>query len=1332
MPRALFTEFAFEIGSSLLTEVRRLQALLSERDKSVHDLKEERDDLDKTVDSLRTTLRQQEASADKFKEENWNLEVTSQELRNQLADAQAAAARAEADFKRTMKQLTSAREVAESHKIETEKLVQSLDDLKGKHETDVAQMRKQAASLSRDKSDLQSTLDTLKSDIAKKEKAFKSFPSPMSAGAITEFSTPVNGDREDELLFTGPAASRRKDGPGSAFLTPGGAGHDYRTDYDDSPEPSPTKPKIVLGPSHPTNELETLKQSLAHAHRHINTLKGSIQREKEQKLMYKRQLAKDGTPGHVPGAWGDEDEDEDEAEDVLEEEPIKPARRTPHRLARGRGSGRGGRGGARLTLAQKLGIAAAERERGEWEEEEYDLPNSSTIRDLRQETLDDEPSPFIVPSAPPSRPTSTESLDPAFANVLRDLPSTNDPYSSLHGSSPLKSLPIEPVEPSPSTKKSRGGAGFQDAARPLSLIGSTSVPTSLGAEFSGFGGMNDQSHMLLEELEVERPELKEMGVQADPEPVPVPEPVIKEVIREVIVEVPVEKIVERIVEVPVEKIVEVERIVNVNVDRPVEVEKIVERIVEVPFNVDKLVEVPVEKIVEKIVEVPVEKIVEVERIVNVNVDRPVEVEKIVERIVEVPVDRIVEKIVEVPVDRIVEVPVDRIVERIVEVPVEVEKIVERIVEVPVEKIVERIVEVPASIPIPPPKSYSSADIQTDEIEQPVPPSAVSREVEIQTTPMLNLEIQSMIIDREEIEIPISSASATSLSRLSFPASIGDDGDISFPAPRTPRITSMASQRSPRPVAMIFEDPDDGDSSGLENENETETEAEYTDAREALGLTPTPSQSISDFHSAAGSIHQTDAETPDSDADSIITSRNGVRQSYNSLSTHHGRRVSQMSNATSRPHSALHPIAAPVQTKPEVKEASIQTDEWTPPAPPVAIAPSTPIFHRVATTSSASAPPFQFISSPARDNTFNTSTASITPTNIRSTSPPVISKTPFRDSASTFGGSKPRVQTPGHNRGDRRQSIESAFSQGVMNVGGGDENSRMSPPRMLPPPPVDKTRPPTMMMPPPPPMPPPATLPVKKVLPPPRPTSPPPIELIQRATTPTFGRSVTPVGGQSLMVPPGGRGYVRVHGSSVPPSSNGSQNLRQPSSTSSFRSAPNGPNSYNHSQRSPIIPGFPEHGGTLNNRRAENLSSTPSLLLSGGSSQAPSRRPSVSSSRSSEIHTMPPPNMRTPARNSISRNTMNAPTTPGRGLDDSGTDPDVIHAITQTMIGEYLYKYTRRVVGKGYGEKRHKRFFWVHPYTKTLYWSDADPGSSSVGESSAKSGESIPSFCWLWG
>lgn len=78
--------------------------------------------------------------------------------------------------------------------------------------------------------------------------------------------------------------------------------------------------------------------------------------------------------------------------------------------------------------------------------------------------------------------------------------------------------------------------------------------------------------------------------------------------------------------------------------------------------------------------------------------------------------------------------------------------------------------------------------------------------------------------------------------------------------------------------------------------------------------------------------------------------------------------------------------------------------------------------------------------------------------------------------------------------------------------------------------------------------------------------------------------------------------------------------------------------------------------------------------------------------------------------------------------------------TQTMIGEYLYKYTRKVMGAGISEKRHKRFvsdvsqgtlflshpffqFWIHPYTRTLYWSAKDPASGGASESTSKSSTS---------
>lgn len=77
-----------------------------------------------------------------------------------------------------------------------------------------------------------------------------------------------------------------------------------------------------------------------------------------------------------------------------------------------------------------------------------------------------------------------------------------------------------------------------------------------------------------------------------------------------------------------------------------------------------------------------------------------------------------------------------------------------------------------------------------------------------------------------------------------------------------------------------------------------------------------------------------------------------------------------------------------------------------------------------------------------------------------------------------------------------------------------------------------------------------------------------------------------------------------------------------------------------------------------------------------------------------------------------------------GIDATGfspnTDPRMIQAITQTMIGEFLWKYTRKTGRGEMSENRHRRYFWVHPYTRTLYWSDRDPSTAGRTELRAKS------------
>lgn len=131
-----------------------------------------------------------------------------------------------------------------------------------------------------------------------------------------------------------------------------------------------------------------------------------------------------------------------------------------------------------------------------------------------------------------------------------------------------------------------------------------------------------------------------------------------------------------------------------------------------------------------------------------------------------------------------------------------------------------------------------------------------------------------------------------------------------------------------------------------------------------------------------------------------------------------------------------------------------------------------------------------------------------------------------------------------------------------------------------------------------------------------------------------------------------------------------------------------------------VPAVKNSGTTTRSRRqshrSEARSGAPSIM---------SRRSSLSSFTSEIDHRF---------------NIPGGPSWQPAGMPAGGTDPRMIQAITQTMIGEFLWKYTRKTGRTGMSENRHRRFFWIHPYTRTLYWSDRDPQSAGKSELKAKS------------
>ncbi|TBU22578.1 hypothetical protein BD311DRAFT_138610 [Dichomitus squalens] len=1270
--RADDVEFAFEIGSGLLTEVRRLQSLLGERDKAIQDMKEEKDDLEKSLENLRQALRQQEQSADKFKEENWNLEVTLQELRTQAADSQATAQRLEGENKRLTRLLTTTRETADQHKNEAERQQVAFEELKAKHETDVAQARKHAASLQRDKSDLQQALDSMKAEVAKASRRLPRFGSPLTPNGVTASEAVTPADQDEDDVFSTAAASThtRKKLDNSGLFPPDGF------DFDESPDPSPSK--TFLAPNHPTNEIEALQQRLAHAQRQISTLKSTLQREKELRMDYRRKL--EASPG-----FAIEEEEDDVADEDAEAVPKPKARLTPYRSGRGRGRGRG-RGG--LTLIQRLGMAAHSPSSEYNDDHDFDTSPAPSVppipaefrqgADLDEEEEFEEPDLQASPSpAVNSNRTSVDGMDPAFANVLRRSVSA----SSLQNGSPLRqSVLARAARGGTLPRRSRGGAAYQEA-RPPSLVGQ---PEALAAEL-GFGMMEaEPGSSIADDLQQEFADIEtvEFGVQTDFEEPPPPPPIIQVIppsTSEMAIQVEPEP-------VPIVSTTEISlqtdpEVAPILADAEIQVDVVPERPAPTFSSAETQTTAPGlagTGVQTQPVFTPAAAIAAAYTGVHaadlsrsssedsgnatVRLRRPPSLTFSETAMLEEDDDGVTETgsitgdtthtedftdAYSVPVTPSGESLSDYHSIRTVSESgysdsgsdqsikasrVQTDSAMSSSVSIPQ---TSPAVLAPEPSPVKPPLTYATVEIETDPIPEPPPVETAEQgiQVEPEPEPVLEPEPKPVLV------------------------TIGVQAE---PEPEP--------EPEPKPVPALV-------TVGVQAEPEPEPKPEPV-------VVPAP---------AVVTIG-VQAE-PEPEPEPVVVP-------------------------------AVLPPAPEPSPKPETKDMSIQTDEWIPPPPqapvpapatapsaastpavvpipipaPPSVASSASSIAGAAVAASASAAgaaagsiptvfrvgpssqQFQFIppSSAGPTTTATTLPTPAVPSPVSSPSP----NTTIRDANATF------IARPRTSHSDRRQSIESTLSSAMDDI-----MTRSRTPSVLPN--IDKTRPPMMVLPPPPRQPPPPNtmlpppfIPEKRMshdIPPPRPSSPPPAELIQRATTPSLG------------IP--GRGTIgRAHGSSMPPSQQG---LRQLPSTSSFRSAANA--AARAPLSSPSALSF-----NLRDRERRELSSA--SLNSGGHSIG-SQRSSISSDHHFEAH------MR---RHSNLEATVQERAGPVAGGVPVSTDPAIIHAITQTMIGEFLYKYTRRAIGKGHGERRHKRFFWVHPYTRTLYWSSADPGSSNVTESSAKS------------
>lgn len=125
-----------------------------------------------------------------------------------------------------------------------------------------------------------------------------------------------------------------------------------------------------------------------------------------------------------------------------------------------------------------------------------------------------------------------------------------------------------------------------------------------------------------------------------------------------------------------------------------------------------------------------------------------------------------------------------------------------------------------------------------------------------------------------------------------------------------------------------------------------------------------------------------------------------------------------------------------------------------------------------------------------------------------------------------------------------------------------------------------------------------------------------------------------------------------------------------------------------------------------------------------------RMPPPGSNNHDDLPNKPTPSVSdTMAGSSIHKHHTMSTTTTTNDTEQEDIDPKVIQALTHAMIGDWIYKYTRRYVAGKTGNRRHYRYFWIHPYTKTLYWSYTQPDVDHDESRSKRGRYQVASFIY---
>lgn len=250
-------EFATEISTSLLAQVRQLQAALSEKDDMLKDTMSAKTQLESEASGLVQRIRHMDESEQRYKDENWNLETRLQDVEGNLRHAMDKENRLAQTLMATQAEKAAKERELDDLRVSHDKLSDEQAMAKKMQETDLHGLRRDAASHETEKERLQKKIDELTSQNTELAKAVSYRFQSAAQPSDTDFVSAEEGVNSDE-------------------------------DFPEAAEPgSPIKGTPAR---HGMLESETLKSSLNHAHRMIQNLKNNIHREKTEKLELKRML----------------------------------------------------------------------------------------------------------------------------------------------------------------------------------------------------------------------------------------------------------------------------------------------------------------------------------------------------------------------------------------------------------------------------------------------------------------------------------------------------------------------------------------------------------------------------------------------------------------------------------------------------------------------------------------------------------------------------------------------------------------------------------------------------------------------------------------------------------------------------------------------------------------------------------------------------------------------------------------------------------------------------------------------------------------------------------